>query len=234
MLATAQRMEGRFGLVGFAFGVNGVIIRFYALPRKNPHGNVGQNYWNHKNVYAFNLQVIANDQSIIYDIVNGWPGNTNDAHNWRTSQAKLYLEQLNLHYRFLLAGDSTYPISQFLMKPFSTAEAEGDPGKRLFNRCLSGLRTVMIENVFGIWKMRFPILNHIGCHISLAQDIITATAILHNLLVRWNANLPDVDLPDDLADGWRICAVAARARNTAACAAMRVPLDEAVGAAEEH
>ncbi len=82
--------------------------------------------------------------------------------------------------------------------------------------------------------MRFSILNHIGCHISLAQDIITATAILHNLLVRWNANLLDVDLPDDLADGWCIRAVAARVWNTAACAAMRVPLDEAVGAAEER
>jgi hypothetical protein len=76
------------------------------------------------------------------------------------------------------------------MKPFSTAEAEGDPGKRLFKCCLSGLRTVMTKNVLDIWKMRFPILNHIGCHIPLAQDIITATAILHNLLVRWNANLP--------------------------------------------
>ncbi len=85
----------------------------------------------------------------------------------------------------------------------------------------------MTENVFGIWKMRFPILNHIGCHIPLAQDIITATAILHNILVRWNANLPDLDLPDDLADGWRIRAATARARNAAACAAMRVPLDEA-------
>ncbi len=47
------------------------------------------------------------------------------------------------------------------------------------------------------------------------------------------ANLPDVDLPDDLADGWRIRAATARARNAAARAAMRVPLDEAVGAAEE-
>ncbi len=44
----------------------------------------------------------------------------------------------------------------------------------------------------------------------------------------------NVDLPDDLADGWHIRAAAACARNAAARAAMRVPLDEAVGAAEER
>jgi inosine/xanthosine triphosphate pyrophosphatase family protein len=36
--------------------------------------NVGLNYWNYKNIYAYDRWVIANDLSIKYDIVNGWPG----------------------------------------------------------------------------------------------------------------------------------------------------------------
>ena len=56
--------------------------------------------------------------------------------------------------RFYVAGDSGYPISENLIKPYPTAESAQRPRKRLFNRRLSGLRTVMSENIYGIWKRR--------------------------------------------------------------------------------
>ena len=67
------------------------------------------------------------------------------------------------------------------MKPYPTAEAANDPRKRLFNRRHSGLRTVMTENLFGMWKRKFPILNALRMDFSFSQEIIIACAILFNL-----------------------------------------------------
>jgi hypothetical protein len=55
---------------------------------------------------------------------------------------------------------------------------------RLFNARLSGLRTVMSENVFGIWKKRFPVLRMLRTHYLTSKDIILATAILHNVAMK--------------------------------------------------
>ena len=67
------------------------------------------------------------------------------------------------------------------MKPYPTAEAANDPRKRLFNRRHSGLRTVMTENLFGMWKRKFPILNALRTDFSFSQEIIIACAILFNV-----------------------------------------------------
>ncbi len=74
MQATAQRMEEKYHLPRFAYAVDGVVVRFDGKPRGIPPGNVAQNYWNRKNCYAINCQIIANDELLIYDIDNGWPG----------------------------------------------------------------------------------------------------------------------------------------------------------------
>jgi hypothetical protein len=60
---------------------------------------------------------------LIYDIDNSWPGSTNDARIWWTSEAKIYLEEEQNQHFYLLAGDAAYPISGILMKPFSIVEA---------------------------------------------------------------------------------------------------------------
>jgi hypothetical protein len=124
---------------------------------------------------------------VIYDIDNSWPGSTNDARIWRTSAAKVYLEEEQGQHFYLLAGDAAYPISGVLIKPYSVAEAGRNHRKRLFNQRLSGLRTAMTENVYGVWKRRFPCLDLLRCHLPLAQDIILATAVLHNISIRWKA-----------------------------------------------
>jgi hypothetical protein len=68
---------------------------------------------------------------------------------------KEYLEEQRL---YMIAGDSAYPISEVLLKPYSSNEAAGDFSMRYFNSLLSGARTVMSENVFATLKKRFPIL----------------------------------------------------------------------------
>jgi hypothetical protein len=56
MQDTARKMEDKFDLPRFAYGVDGVVVKFASKPRGIPDGNVGQNYWNRKNCYAINCQ----------------------------------------------------------------------------------------------------------------------------------------------------------------------------------
>jgi hypothetical protein len=84
--------------------------------------------------------VISNDRKI-YNIDCKWPGSTHDARVWNNSEAKTHIEEQD---RFLVAGDTAYPISPQLMKPYSNQETlpENDPTgrKRVFNSRLSGIR----------------------------------------------------------------------------------------------
>jgi hypothetical protein len=94
---------------------------------------------------------------------------------------------------YLLAGDSAYPISTVLMKPYSNREALDDVLKRTFNSRLSSIQTMMSENVFARWKNTFPILRKMRSHYEHAKIIIIATAILHNLSIKFGEVEPEGD-----------------------------------------
>ena len=82
------------------------------------------------------------------------------------------------------------------MQTFSK-EASNDERKRLFNMRLSGLRTKMTENIFGMWKRRFPILRHMNEYLENAKDTMETTAILHNMTILFNDELPPVEDGDE-------------------------------------
>ena len=48
----------------------------------------------------------------------------------------------------------------------------------------------MSENVFGIWKHRFPVTRNMRNHVPLAEEVIMTTALLHNISILWNDELP--------------------------------------------
>ena len=194
MEETSQKMLERFGLPRFAMAVDGMMARFEEAPRKLPAGKHQQQYWCRKQFFAINCQVIANEKRIL-DLDISWPGSTHDSRIWNRSQAKAYLERQR---RFLVAGDSGYPISEVLIKPFSNNEADGDRRKRTFNRKLSGARTVMSENIYGVWKRRFPILKALRTDFKLSQKIICATAVLFNLGRMWAED--DIENHDEESD----------------------------------
>ena len=192
MQKTAERMQDKFSLPRFAFAVDGCQVRFTNAPRKLPANKVAQMFWCRKQFYALNVQVVGNDQ-FMYDLDVGWPGGSHDARIWSRSQAKRHIE---LQKRFLMAGDSGYPISENLVKPYTTAESANDPQKRLFNRRLSGARTMMSECLFGVWKARFPILKNLRTAFPLSQKIVLATAVLFNIARMWE----DEEIDDDEED----------------------------------
>jgi hypothetical protein len=136
----------RFLLPRFAYAVDGMMVRFDCAPRDFPANIDLQDFNCRKNFYALNCQVVCNDEFLICDLDCDWPGRTHDARVWAWSDVRTFLESVPGAY--YIAGDSAYPISPVLMKPYSNREAQADPLSRLFNARLSALRTVMSENVF--------------------------------------------------------------------------------------
>ena len=196
MEETSQKIMERFKLPRFAMAVDGMMTRFEEAPRRLPIGKHKQLYWCRKQFYAVNTQVVANDWRIC-DLDAGWPGSTHDSRVWNRSQVKPYVEEQR---RFLIAGDSGYPISEVLIKPFNIKEASQDRRKRIFNTRLSGLRTVMSENIFAVWKRRFPVIKSLRSDFLTSQKIIVATAILFNIGRMWSDDDPEDDMNVGLDD----------------------------------
>ena len=81
--------------------------------------------------------------------------------------------------RIISLGDSAFPTSDVLVTPYS--ETAADLNKALFNCCHSGARCEITENLYGIWKKHFPILD--AFNLPSAYKIIICCVILHNLSV---------------------------------------------------
>ena len=98
------------------------------------------------------------------------------------------------------------------MKPFSEREINATDTQllkkkmRYFNKRLSGARTEMTENVYGKLKRRWQILKNMTLHLPRAFKAIKACAILHNICVDWNLEIPedDVQWPDGPNAGNRV------------------------------
>jgi hypothetical protein len=193
MAATAERIYQRFHLPRFCMAVDGMHVRFPDAPRGLPDNTHKQAFWCRKQYYSLNVQIMAGDK-YIYDFDCGWPGSTHDARIWNRSEVKRHMEEQR---RFLVAGDTGYPISEVLIKPYSTREVGGDVRMRTFNRQLSGLRTVMSENIHGVLKRRFPILRSMRMNLVVCQKIIIATGILFNMGRKWGDEEPEAGDEED-------------------------------------
>jgi hypothetical protein len=187
MEATAARMQELCGLPRFAFAVEGVFVRFEEAPRGLPEGKHAQMYLTKKQFHALNCQLVTNDQ-LIYDLDCNWHGRTPNAKVWSGSAAKT---QIEAQKRYLLAGDAAYPISENLIRPYGPAEAKNDDTKAEFNRRLAELRAAMPKAVARRWKQRFPCLDAMRNKVAFAQKVVIATAVLHNLAVRWEDQVPE-------------------------------------------
>nr|CAI5822907.1 unnamed protein product [Callosobruchus analis] len=72
----------------------------------------------------------------------------------------------------VLLGDRGYGLESYLLTPLD------NPQNQTRN---------IVEQVFGIWKRRFPILSvGIRSRVPLAQMIIVASAVLHNIAMQHN------------------------------------------------
>jgi len=131
----------------------------------------------------------------ITDIVARWPGSVHDATIFQHSRLHRRLEEGEFDSGILL-GDSGYPIKKYLLTPLLNLITAAE---NLYNNAHIRTRNI-VERVFGVWKRRFPVLSlGIRVKIQTAQDIIVATAVLHNIAKNHNEEEPPVyvDLPNE-------------------------------------
>ncbi|XP_028177738.1 putative nuclease HARBI1 [Ostrinia furnacalis] len=162
---------------------------------QSPGGNTAEVFRNRKGFFSFNVQAMCSSDLIFQDIVARWPGSSHDSMIFANSSAKFHFENGEFGNGIVL-GDSGYEQTNYLLIPFQNPNT---PAQSLYNESQIRTRNV-IERCFGAWKRRFPVLSiGLRCKLPLAQDVIVACAILHNLARMKNEeeppNDPEVHIP---------------------------------------
>ncbi|MCO5570659.1 hypothetical protein L7F22_024386 [Adiantum nelumboides] len=82
-----------------------------------------------------------------------------------------------------IVADSTYKLESFVLKDFRTRAGLYHDKKVLFDRQISKGR-VVIENGFGMLKIKWRILREVNAHMALALRIAVACCVLHNFVTK--------------------------------------------------
>ena len=101
---------------------------------------------------------------------------------------------------YVIIGDEAFPLSTYLMRPYSGDQASVDEEKKVFNYRLSRARNVS-ENAFGILVRKFRFLERKLCmsheHI---KTVLLAACCLHNFLrddtYHWTENDLNISISD--------------------------------------
>ena len=148
-------------------------------------------YFNRKGWYSIILQGVVDHNYLFEDIYVGWPGNVHDArvlaHSSiyaKASHGEIFPEDKikikDTDVPIFLIGDSAYPLTTWIMKPFAHNTSLTIQQKN-YNYALCRARTV-VENGFGRLKARWRrLLKRIDMDVDKVPNIITACCILHNL-----------------------------------------------------
>jgi hypothetical protein len=88
----------------------------------------------------------------------------------------------------MLVGDSGYQLKPYLMTKLQRVQTAAE---NLYNESQIRTRNV-VERQYGVWKRRFPVLQ-IGMRLKIATvlNIIVAIAVLHNLALIENEEIPE-------------------------------------------
>ena len=150
-------------------------------------------YFNRKQDYSIVIQGVADASFKFLDVSTGYPGSIHDARILRLSKLQREIDQgtwLNAPSKRiggsevgpLLVGDSAYPLSVWLMKPFKQTPTLTE-SQLHFNRALSQAR-VVIEQAFGILKGRWRCLyKPLEEKTSRVPTTIMACCVLHNICI---------------------------------------------------
>ena len=163
-----------------------------------------EDYFNRKQYYSVNLQAIVNANLKFIHATVGYPG-THDARVLRLSSLYDFAENeqilsgpvINISGTDvgpLLAGDSAYPLTTWLMKPFPD-RCRLTPKQRKFNVKFSALRCV-VERAFGMLKSLWrTILKTIEEKTTTLKKTVIAARVLHNICIE-SGDLHDADDSD--------------------------------------
>ncbi|CAF3340251.1 unnamed protein product [Rotaria sp. Silwood2] len=169
-------------------------------------------YYNYKKFHSVIVLAVV-DASLKFSYINvGAPGRCNDAFVYSRSTlfevlqnsvySKHYLTVNNVKIQSHLIGDSAFPLSKNLIKPY-TERPNMPQHQSLFNYRLSRCRCT-VERAFGQLKNRFrSIHKKMEFNIEHVKNIIKAACILHNICIDaqdavetdWNITIPSYNKP---------------------------------------
>ncbi|KAF7994290.1 hypothetical protein HCN44_003380 [Aphidius gifuensis] len=140
---------------------------------------------NRKGYHSLNVQLICDADFKIVNVNAKFPGSTHDSFIWNNSNIEPLMRQIHNNYngKYMLLGDSGYPLRPWLMTPFIDPPSQSP--QEAFNTAFCKARS-MIERVNGILKMRFRcLLKHRILHYSppTAAKIINTCVVLHNMAI---------------------------------------------------
>lgn len=194
MQETANYFQERYRIPRVCLGVDGSLITLGRKPCESqlPPGFTGQDFWSRKQRFGLNVQFVGDHRGLVRAIDPRWPGAVHDSRVWRNSTVKTWIERQT---DFLIAGDSAYPISTTLLKPYHRPDSQKH---RRFNKNLSGIRTICTEDIIGVVKARFPSFKK-GFYTTaeFAGDCTIAAACMHNFAKIHNVPIPPEDEHND-------------------------------------
>ncbi|GBC07917.1 hypothetical protein RclHR1_07790009 [Rhizophagus clarus] len=139
---------------------------------------------------------IVDHNGIFIDYEIGWPGSVHDAKVYQNSYFYQNYRTLIKGWDYLL-GDSAYPLSSFLIKPFNNPVTDLQTH---FNVTHS-LHHIVIENAFGKLKNSFSCLKGLSVKkISTVVNLTECCIILHNFLETNNDSWNELDENDSDSD----------------------------------
>ena len=165
-----------------------------------------EDYFNRKQHYSVNLQGIVDSNLKFIHVTVGYPGSIHDARVLRLSGLYDLAENEQIlsgptrningtDIRPLLAGDSAYPLMNWLVKPYPD-RGRLTPDQRKFNVKFSALRSV-VERAFGTLKARWRIaLKKVEQKPSTLKKTVIAACVLHNICIE-RGDLYDTDNDSD-------------------------------------
>lgn len=177
-------------------GMPGVIgtIDCTQVPIMKPTDQDPERFRNRKNIFSINVQVIADADLLIRDVVARWPGSVHDSRIFDNSRVRELFESGRMPRGYLL-GDQGYPCRPYLVTPFAM---ENDRSKQKFNAAHRATR-LSIERLFGVWKRTFPCLSKtLRFGPERCAHIVVACAVLWNL--RRKLRIPEPQLDDAGSD----------------------------------
>ena len=169
-------------------GIPGVVgaIDCTHIAIQSPGGDQAELYRNRKGYFSINVQAIGDSNYMIRNIVARWPGSTHDSRIFDNSHICARFEHQEING--ILVGDSGYPLRPYLVTPVLRPQTRA---QRRYNYALCKTR-VVIENLFGILKRRFPCLKlQLRLKLDTSLAVIVACAVLHNICRQTGAPLPD-------------------------------------------
>ena len=163
-------------------------------------------YFSRYQQYDFIIQAIVDGRMLFMDFACGFPGAMHDGRVLRRStifdkaEARQIITEPTTDSNGqeigpYLVGDSAYPMSPWLIKPYP--EGTRDRDEIRFNKELSSAR-VKVECAFGMLKSRWRVLmKRFDSNIEFAIKCTIACAVLHNICIRLGDEWEDDDDHND-------------------------------------